>query len=116
MVFGGIVTPRLRVCVANAGHGVDNDNEDDEHGEEEEEEEDEEEEGDEEEIFEVDEEELLEDWLERGLDPAAFDPMVLLQMWEAEEPEVTCILRPAFGFEVILCRRGRVVCILGYCI
>ena len=40
------------------------------------------------EVVEVDEEELKEEWAARGLDPAAFDPLVLLEMWEAEDAEV----------------------------
>lgn len=44
--------------------------------------------GSEEMVMEVDEEELMEEWEARGLNPEAFDPMVLLQMWEEEDAEV----------------------------
>ncbi|CAM9960422.1 unnamed protein product [Pylaiella littoralis] len=37
------------------------------------------------EVVEVDEEDLREDWIARGLNPEAFDPFVLLQMWEEDE-------------------------------
>ncbi|CAN0072335.1 unnamed protein product, partial [Scytosiphon promiscuus] len=43
--------------------------------------------GGEEMVVEVDEEELMEEWKARGLNPEAFDPMVLLQMWEEEDAE-----------------------------
>ena len=39
-------------------------------------------------VVDVDEEELKEEWTARGLDPAAFDPLVLLEMWEVEDAEV----------------------------
>ena len=49
----------------------------------------EEEEGEgEEEVVEVNEEDMKEEWATRGLDPTTFDPLVLLEMWEAEDAEV----------------------------
>eukprot|EP00752_Nemacystus_decipiens_P005820 g5262.t1 len=42
---------------------------------------------DDEEVVEVDEEELREEWIARGLDPDAFDPLTLLRMWEEEDQE-----------------------------
>lgn len=39
-------------------------------------------------VIEVDEEELKEEWIARGLNPEAFDPFVLLQMWEEEDEQV----------------------------
>eukprot|EP00904_Undaria_pinnatifida_P008545 jgi/Undpi1/4820/HiC_scaffold_19.g08173.m1 len=48
----------------------------------------EEEEGEgEEEVVEVNEEDMKEEWATRGLDPTTFDPLVLLEMWEAEDAE-----------------------------
>lgn len=44
--------------------------------------------GDDHMVVEVDEEDLMEEWEARGLNPEAFDPMVLLQMWEEEDAEV----------------------------
>lgn len=41
-----------------------------------------------EEVTEVNEEDLREEWIARGLDPHAFDPFTLLQMWENEDQEV----------------------------
>lgn len=39
-------------------------------------------------VVEISEEELMQEWADRGLDPAAFDPRVLLQLWESEDDEV----------------------------
>lgn len=38
-------------------------------------------------VVEVEEEELREEWAARGLNPEAFDPLLLLQMWEEEEDD-----------------------------
>lgn len=63
------------------------------------------------EAVEVDEEELKEEWAARGLDPAAFDPLVLLEMWEAEDAEVNKRARetslfghvkPSFGLNILV--------------
>lgn len=41
------------------------------------------------EVVEVTEEDLMKDWIARGLDPADFDPQRLLEIWhEAEESEL----------------------------
>lgn len=40
--------------------------------------------------MEVDEEDLREEWIARGLDPEAFDPLSLLQMWEQEDMREVC--------------------------
>lgn len=55
-------------------------------GEDEDMDEDEDEDGDgDDAVVEVTEEELMDDWIARGLDAAAFDPQRLLEMWTMEE-------------------------------
>ena len=56
---------------------------------------------DDEDVVEVDEEELREEWVARGLDPDAFDPFTLLQIWEKEDQEVCVCVRVCF----FLCAR-----------
>lgn len=36
-------------------------------------------------MVEIREEDMMQEWVERGLDPEMFDPMVLIEMWEAED-------------------------------
>lgn len=50
----------------------------------------------EEEMIEVREEDMMQEWVERGLDPGAFDSRVLLGMWEAED------LNDEVGFGAVL--------------
>ena len=45
----------------------------------------------EEEVMEVTEEDMMQEWIERGLDPETFDPLALLQMWESEDAKVLSI-------------------------
>lgn len=36
-------------------------------------------------VVELNEDDMLEEWVERGLDPASFEPQILMEIWEAEE-------------------------------
>lgn len=47
---------------------------------------------DEEGMIEVHEDDMMEEWVERGLDPKEFEPRILLEMWEAEDAEVSTVL------------------------
>lgn len=40
---------------------------------------------DDENVVELNEDDMLEEWVQRGLDPASFDPQILMEIWEAEE-------------------------------
>lgn len=58
------------------------------------------------EVVEVDEEDLREDWIARGLNPEAFDPFVLLQMWEEEDEQVdlfVCVYHVCVPVSVSVC-------------
>lgn len=55
--------------------------------------------------IEVSEEDMMQEWVERGLDPEMFDPMVLIEMWEAEDfndevglPLLSAVQLTAYGY------------------
>ncbi|CAN0175318.1 unnamed protein product [Ascophyllum nodosum] len=52
----------------------------------------------EEEVMEVTEEDMMQEWIERGLDPETFDPLALLQMWESEDAKAEGDEEERWGF------------------